>query len=62
MKCEVCGKTPMFGHNISHSKRHTKRRWKPNVHPVTTVKDGRKTRLNMCTRCLRTQNKLVNVA
>ena len=57
MKCEICGKTPQFGHNVSHSKRHTNRRWVPNIHPVTLTVDGKKKRLTLCTRCLRTQNK-----
>ena len=35
MKCDLCGKTPLFGHNVSHSKRHTNRRWVPNIHPAT---------------------------
>ncbi|NJL34270.1 MAG: 50S ribosomal protein L28 [Chloroflexaceae bacterium] len=30
-KCEFTGKKPSFGSNVSHSKRHTKRMWKPNV-------------------------------
>ncbi|MFH1003235.1 MAG: bL28 family ribosomal protein, partial [Chloroflexota bacterium] len=25
MKCDLCGKSPQFGHNVSHSKRHTNR-------------------------------------
>ena len=29
--CDVCGKGPGFGHNISHSHRRTKRRFDPNV-------------------------------
>ena len=29
--CQVTGKTPGFGHNISHSHRRTKRRFDPNV-------------------------------
>ncbi len=58
MKCDLCGKTPMFGHNISHSKRHTKRQWTPNIHAVTLIIDGKKKRMNLCTRCLRTQHKL----
>ena len=29
--CDVCGKSPSFGHNISHSHRRTKRRWNPNI-------------------------------
>ena len=58
MKCDLCGKTPMFGHNISHSKRHTNRQWTPNIHPVTITIDGKTKRMNLCTRCLRTQHKL----
>ena len=30
-KCEICGKSPMFGHNVSHSKRATKRMFRPNI-------------------------------
>jgi large subunit ribosomal protein L28 len=58
LKCDLCGKTPMFGHNISHSKRHTNRQWTPNIHPVTITIDGKKKKMNLCTRCLRTQHKL----
>ena len=59
MKCELCGKSPQFGHNVSHSKRHTNRMWRPNVHPVTITIDGKQKKMNICTRCLRTQHKLV---
>ena len=31
--CDVCGKGPGFGHNVSHSQRKTKRRWNPNNRP-----------------------------
>jgi large subunit ribosomal protein L28 len=37
--------------------RHTNRRWLPNIHPTTLVINGKTQRLNLCTRCLRTQNK-----
>jgi large subunit ribosomal protein L28 len=30
--CQVTGKRPVSGHNVSHSKRHTKRRFLPNLH------------------------------
>ena len=33
--CDVCGKGPSFGHNISHSHRRTKRRWNPNIQRVS---------------------------
>jgi large subunit ribosomal protein L28 len=30
-RCEVCGKRPITGNNVSHSKVHTKRRFLPNL-------------------------------
>ncbi|MFC1847190.1 50S ribosomal protein L28 [Chloroflexota bacterium] len=54
----MCNKLPQFGHAVSHSKRHTNRRWLPNIHPATIVIDGQRKRLNLCTRCLRTQSKV----
>ncbi len=58
MKCDLCGKTPQFGHYVSHSKQRTNRRWVPNIHPVTLIIDGQPQKLNLCTRCLRSQHKL----
>ena len=51
--CEVCGKGIMSGNNVSHSNRHTKAAWKPNVQTVRAVVDGEVKRVNVCTRCLR---------
>jgi large subunit ribosomal protein L28 len=56
-KCEICGKTPSFGHNVSHSHVRTKRQWKPNIQQVTIMKDGKPQRMKLCTRCLRTLHK-----
>lgn len=53
-KCEFCGKTKSFGHNVSHSKRRTNRDFKPNVHRKHVVINGEMRRLNICTRCMRT--------
>ncbi len=52
-KCDVCGKGPGFGHNISHSHRRTKRRWNPNVQTVRTVENGTPKKLTVCTSCLK---------
>jgi large subunit ribosomal protein L28 len=30
--CQITGKSPMSGHNVSHSKRRTRRRFLPNLH------------------------------
>ena len=43
--CEVCGKKPSFGMNISHSHRRTKRRWDPNIQKVRALVDGSQRRL-----------------
>ena len=56
-RCEVCGKGPMTGNNVSHSKRHTRRRFMPNLQAVHIVRDGRPVRAKVCTRCVRTQSK-----
>ena len=38
--CELCGKRPSFGMNLSHSHRRTKRRWDPNIQRVRAMVDG----------------------
>mgnify|MGYP001561132360 CR=1 FL=1 len=56
-KCELCGKAVSFGHNVSHSKRRTGRVWMPNVQQHRVMVGGASRRMNVCTRCLRTQHK-----
>jgi large subunit ribosomal protein L28 len=56
-KCEVCGKTKSFGHNVSFSKRRTNRDFRPNVQRKHIVINGEMKRLNICTRCMRTLGK-----
>ena len=51
--CEICKKGELAGNNVSHSNRHTKRSWKPNIQRVKAVVDGTVGRINVCTRCLR---------
>jgi len=53
-KCEICGKTPQFGHNVSHSMRHTKRQFKVNIQKTIIVEKGKVRKIKVCTRCLRT--------
>ena len=53
-KCDVCGKTTVFGHNVSFSKRRTNRRFQPNVQRKLMTVNGETKRVNVCTRCLRT--------
>ncbi len=58
LKCEICGKTGMFGRNVSHSKRSTPTRFSPNIHKVLVVIDGQSRRMKVCTRCLRTLSRV----
>jgi large subunit ribosomal protein L28 len=51
--CEVCGKSPKVGHNVSHSNIKTKRRWYPNLQRVHALQNGVSRRVRVCTRCLR---------
>ncbi len=56
-KCEVCGKTPQFGHNVSHSNRKTNRQFKPNIQRVKIMQNGRLVSKYMCAKCIRTMSK-----
>lgn len=51
--CEICGKHPFFGKQVSHSHHRTNRRWDPNVQRVRALIDGRPKRVNVCTSCLK---------
>jgi large subunit ribosomal protein L28 len=56
-RCDRCGKSPMSGNNVSHSKVRTRRRFMPNLQPARVLQDGRLVRATLCTRCLRTATK-----
>ena len=58
--CEICGKGLRSGNNVSHSMRHTKRVWKPNLKRVKIVDGSTVRHANVCTRCLRS-NKVTRV-
>lgn len=60
-RCEICGKGPMYGHNISHAHNVTNRRFEPNLQRVRAVVGGGIKRLRVCTRCLRS-GKVVKAA
>ncbi|MBN2585384.1 50S ribosomal protein L28 [Patescibacteria group bacterium] len=49
--CEICGKGRQVGHNVSHSKRRTKRTWQPNTKKIKLA-NGKT--VTACTRCLKT--------
>ena len=57
--CELTGKKVQYGHNVSHSKRATNRRFEPNIQKVRLHSDalGQAVTLKIATRTLRTVQK-----
>lgn len=52
-RCEVCGKGPTFGNNISYAHNVSSRRFNPNLQTVRALVNGAAKRLKVCTRCIR---------
>lgn len=54
--CELTGKGPMVGNNVSHANNKTKRRFLPNLNDVTLISDvlGRPFKLRVSASALRT--------
>jgi large subunit ribosomal protein L28 len=57
--CELTGKKPMVGHNVSHANNRTKRRFLPNLIAATLASEalGRQVHLRISTNALRTIDK-----
>ena len=51
--CEICGKGPAVGNNVSHANNKTKRVLLPNLQTVRAKTDKGNRRVKLCTRCLR---------
>jgi len=51
--CEICGKKPMVGSNVSHAHNVTKRRFNPNLQRVRAISNGRVKRMDVCTNCIK---------
>jgi large subunit ribosomal protein L28 len=61
-RCDVCGKGPQFGNNVSHANNKTRRRFNPNLQPVRVqIPGGGVDRMKVCTRCIKT-GKVVKAA
>ena len=52
-RCEICGKGPLFGNNVSHAHNVTKRRWNPNLQRIRVVISGIHKRAWVCAACIR---------
>ncbi len=57
-KCEITGKGPLVGNNVSHANNKTKRRQLPNLRSVKiTLEDGSTKRVRVAASTLRTMKK-----
>jgi len=57
-KCEISGKGPLVGNNVSHANNKTKRRQLPNLRSVKiTLEDGTTKRVRVAASTLRTMKK-----
>ncbi len=52
-RCDICGKGPQFGNNVSHAHNVTHRRFNPNLQKVRAVVAGAHRKIRACTGCLR---------
>ena len=60
-RCDICGKGPAVGRNISHAHNVTRRRFEANIQRVKAVINGGVRRIRVCTRCIRS-NRIVKAA
>ena len=47
--CDICGRGPRFGNNISHAHNVSKRRWNVNLRPVHAKVGSTTKHLRVCT-------------
>ncbi len=52
-RCEICGKGPLVGNNVSHANNKTKTRSLPNLRSVRALVQGSVTHIRVCARCLK---------
>ena len=53
-RCEVCGKGPQFGNNVSHANNRTRRRFEPNLQSIRVQRPGGGAeRKRVCTSCIK---------
>jgi large subunit ribosomal protein L28 len=51
--CDICGKGPQFGNNISHAHNVTRRRWNVNLQAVKALVNGAPKRIRVCASCIK---------
>ena len=60
-QCDICGKKPITGWNaqsVGMNRKRALRRWLPNLQPLVVQRAGRALRVQACSRCRRTLQKI----
>jgi large subunit ribosomal protein L28 len=52
-RCEICGRGPQSGNNVSHAHNITRRRWNINLRRVRARVNGVQKHIRVCTACIR---------
>ena len=52
-RCRICEKGPAAGKKVSHSRRHTNRRFLPNLQKIRVNFSGTVRRVYVCTACMK---------
>jgi large subunit ribosomal protein L28 len=53
-RCEICGKGPQFGNNVSHANNRTRRRFNPNLQSIRVQVSATGARkMRVCTSCIK---------
>jgi large subunit ribosomal protein L28 len=56
-RLEIDNKGKQYGHNVSHSKRHTRKVWKPNLQIKTLMINGNRVKAKVSTHTIRSLKK-----
>ncbi|MBI5465463.1 50S ribosomal protein L28 [Candidatus Gottesmanbacteria bacterium] len=56
-RCQICGKSKQVGHNVSYSKRRTRRVFLPNLRKVKLSLAGKVKKVKICMKCLKKMKK-----
>ena len=66
MRCEICGKTTVFGNKVAHDRMYvngrTPKKIKPNLHSMKLQTPPGVKKVKLCTRCMRTLRKQSGVS
>jgi len=53
-RCDVCGKGPQFGNNVSHANNRTRRVFNPNLQSIRVKQPkGSVQRMKVCASCIK---------